>query len=43
MLFINHSIEIPYGNTIALGAFDECLSTTHYENTTDGEFDIIGR
>ena len=37
------SIEIPYGNTLAFGAFGECLSISHHEIKDEEEYNIIGR
>ena len=38
-----NSIEIPYGNTMAPGAYAECLSVNHHEVSNQEAFNIVGR
>ena len=37
-----YSIEIPIGNTINLGAYEECLSVSHHEVVNATTYNIIG-
>ena len=37
------SIEIPNGNTQAIGAFAECLSVKEHGNAANKSYNILGR